>query len=132
VWTADTQAGRAILGGNKWLATFVENFILVRTPEGWKIVLNHASQLPADLGVEVDYHQEGGGAKIAQVSKSGPAEKAGLKSGDVLIDYGGQKIDTPTDFERFKYVYAEGEKVIVTVMRGNEKIAKEVTLEAMR
>jgi hypothetical protein len=30
------------------------------------------------------------------------------------------------------HVYSEGEKVMFTVMRGQEKITKEVTLEAMK
>jgi S1-C subfamily serine protease len=58
--------------------------------------------------------------------------KAGLKSGDVLIEYGGRKIDSPVDYQRLRYAYYENEKVTVTVMRGQEKITKEVTLEAMR
>jgi S1-C subfamily serine protease len=66
------------------------------------------------------------------VSKSGPADKAGIKSGDVLIEFGGQEIDRPVDLDRLKYVHDEGEKVTVTVMRGEEKITKEVTLEAMK
>jgi S1-C subfamily serine protease len=50
----------------------------------------------------------------------------------VLIEYGGRKIDCPVDYQRLSYAYYEGEKVIVTVIRGHEKITKEVTLEAMR
>ena len=33
-------------------ATFVESFILVKTPAGWKIVFHHTSQLPPDFGVD--------------------------------------------------------------------------------
>jgi S1-C subfamily serine protease len=50
----------------------------------------------------------------------------------VLIEYGGRKIDNPIDFQRLRYAYYEGEKVPVTVVRGNQKITKEVTLEAMK
>lgn len=132
VWTADTTAGRAILAGNEWRATFVESFVLVKTPKGWKIALGHTSMLPPDFGMEVDYQQGHGGAKIAEVSKSGPAGKAGFKSGDVLIAYGGHKIDNPDDLYRLRYAHYEGDKVMVTVLRGKEKITKEVTLVAMR
>jgi ketosteroid isomerase-like protein len=132
VWTADTASGRAILAGNEWRATFVESFVLVKRPEGWKIALGHTSMLPPDFGVEVDYLHEHGGAKIAGVSKSGPADKAGVKSGDVMIEYGGEKIDNPDDLYRRRYAHYEGDKVMVTVLRGNEKITKEVTLEAMK
>ena len=48
VWTADNPVGRAMIGG-EWHATFAESFILVKTPEGWKIAFGHTSQLPADL-----------------------------------------------------------------------------------
>ena len=70
--------------------------------------------------------------KFAKVADSGPAGKAGLQSGDVLIEYGGRKIDNPADYQRLRYAYYEREKVMVTVLRGNEKITKEVTLEEMK
>jgi PDZ domain/SnoaL-like domain len=132
IWTADTPAGRVMLNGNEWRATFVESWFLVKTKDGWKAALGHSSQVPPTLGFEVDYKQERGGVKIAKVSKSGPADKAGLESGDVLIAYGGQKIDVPDDLYRLRYAHYEGEAVPVTVLRGQEKITKEVTLEAMR
>src|ERR1700679_2830264 len=80
VWTADNPAGRAMNGG-EWHVTFVESFILVKTPEGWKIALGHTSQLPADFGVDPDYRAERGGMKLVKVPDDGPAGKAGLKSG---------------------------------------------------
>jgi putative serine protease PepD len=70
--------------------------------------------------------------KFAKVPEDGPAGKAGLRPGDVLIEYGGQKIDNPDDLYRLRYAHYEGEKVMVTVMQGCEKITKEVTLEQMR
>lgn len=82
-----------------------------------------------DFGVEPDYQQEHGGMKFAEVSEGGPAAKAGFKPGDVLIEYGGRKIDNPVDYQRLRCAYYEGEKVMVTVLRGQEKITKEVTLE---
>jgi membrane-associated protease RseP (regulator of RpoE activity) len=132
VWTADTLAGRAILGGSVWHATFVESFVLVKTPGSWKIALGHTNALPPDFGVEADYKQEHGGMKFDRVSEGGAASEAGFKSGDVLIEYGGRKIDNPVDYERLRYSYSEGEKVEVTVVRGHKKITKEVTLEQMR
>ena len=130
-WTADSPAGRAMIGG-EWHATFVESFILVKTPVGWKITFRHTSQLPADFGVDPNYQAEHGGMKLVKVPEDGPAGKAGFKSGDVLIEYGGRKIDNYIDYARLVHAYSEGEKVMVTVIRGHEKITKEVTLEAMR
>lgn len=130
-WRADTPTGRAMIGG-EWHATFVETFILIKTPGGWKITFRHTSQLPADFGVDPDYQAEHGGMKLLKVSEDGPAGKAGLKSGDVLIEYGERKIDNYIDYGRLVHAYSEGEKVMVTVMRGREKITQEVTLEAMK
>jgi ketosteroid isomerase-like protein len=132
IWTADSAHGRAILGGSAWRGTFVEDFILVKTPEGWKITFRHTSLLPPDFGVDPDYQAEHGGMKLVKVPEDGPAGKAGLKSGDVLIEYGGNKIDNYIDYARLVHAYYEGEKVVVTVMRGHDKITHEVTLEAMR
>jgi serine protease Do len=69
--------------------------------------------------------------KLVKVPEDGPAGKAGFKSGDVLIEYGGRKIDNYIDYARLVHAYSEGEKVMVTVMRGQDKVTKEVTLEAM-
>jgi hypothetical protein len=131
VWRADNPMGRAMIGG-EWHVTFVESFILVKTPEGWKIAFGHTSQLPADFGVDPDYQAEHGGMKLVKVPADGPAGKAGFKSGDVLIEYGGREIDNYIDYARLVHAYSEGEKVMVTVMRGHEKITKEVTLEEMK
>ncbi|MGA8506421.1 MAG: PDZ domain-containing protein [Candidatus Sulfotelmatobacter sp.] len=131
IWTADNPVGRAMIGG-EWHATFVESHVLVRTAEGWKIAFGHTSQLPADFGIEPDYQAAHGGIKLVKVSEDDPAGKAGFKSGDMLIEYGGRKIDNYIDYARLTHVYSEGEKVTVTVMRGRAKITKEVTLEAMK
>jgi ketosteroid isomerase-like protein len=132
VWTADTPPAQAMLGTREGYATYVESFVLVKTPAGWKITLGHSDQLPPDFGVEADYQQEHGGMKFAEVAAGGPASKAGFKPGDLMIEYGGRKIDSPVDYQRLRYAYYEGETVKVSVMRGREKITKEVTLEAMR
>lgn len=131
-WTADSPAGRVMVGGSVGSETYVESFILVKTSGGWKIAFRHTSTLPPDFGVRADYQQEHGGMRFVEVTEGGPAGNAGLKAGDVLVEYGGQKIDNADDFRKLRYAHYEGEKVVATVMRGHEKITKEVTLEAMK
>ena len=46
----------------------------------------------------------------------------------LLTDYSGQKIDTSIDLDRLKYVHDEGEKVLVTVVRGTRRFTRELTL----
>lgn len=47
VFTADTEAGKALLGGkSEWRPIFVESEILVKTRDGWRIILGHTTRLP--------------------------------------------------------------------------------------
>jgi S1-C subfamily serine protease len=84
----------------------------------------------AYFGVEPDF-QEHGGMKFAKVHEGSPAGNAGFQTGDVLIEYGGRKIDSYIDYARLVHAYNEGKRVAVTAMRGKEKITREVTLVAM-
>jgi hypothetical protein len=132
IWTADTPVVQSLLGGNVWQVIFLESFILVKTPRGRKIAFGHTTQLPPEFGALPEYQPEHGGMKFAKVAEGGPRGKAGFKSGDVLIEHGGRKIEKVDDLYRLRYAYYEGEKVMVTVMRGHEKIRKEVTRGQMQ
>src|SRR6202451_2001297 len=113
IWTADTPAAQAMLGVREGYATYVESFILVKTPAGWKIALGHGGMLPPDFGVEPDDLQEHGGMKFAKVAEGGPADKAGLKSGDVLIEYGGRgKKHTPSYHKLPQHLFQGGGGVV--------------------
>ena len=83
------------------------------------------------------------GALIAQVIKGGPADKAGLKRGDVVIFYDGKEI-TDTGTLRNKVadtvmgkgvtvtVLREGEKVDLTVKIGSEQEAIELLSASLK
>jgi S1-C subfamily serine protease len=79
-----------------------------------------------------DFGQEHGGVKFADVHDGSPASRAGLKGGDVLVEFDGKKIDNLYDFTYALRARKPGDKVTVTVMRGGEKITREVTLEARK
>ena len=60
------------------------------------VVLN-----PGDVNEEMAKsfgRTESGGVLIADVQKDGPAEKAGIQSGDILVELGGKKIKDNTTF----------------------------------
>lgn len=75
---------------------------------------------------------EHGGVKFADVRDGSPAAKAGFKAGDVLIEFDGKPIDNLYDFTYALRAHKPGDKVMVTVLRGNEKFTREVTLEARK
>ncbi len=72
---------------------------------------------------------EHGGVKFSDVREGSPAGRAGFKAGDVLVEFDGKKIDNLYDFTYALRAHKPGDKVIVTVLRGSERVTHEVTLE---
>jgi Peptidase family M28/PDZ domain/PA domain len=79
-----------------------------------------------------DFGQEHGGVKFGDVRDGSPAAKAGFKAGDVLVDFGGAKIDSLYDFTYALRAHKPGDKVVVSVLRGGQKMTREVTLEVRK
>jgi len=75
---------------------------------------------------------EHGGVKFADVRDGSPAAKAGFKAGDILIEFGGKKIDNLYDFTYALRAHKPGDKVPVTVLRNGDKVTREVTLEVRK
>jgi hypothetical protein len=72
------------------------------------------------------------GYAIQGVSGGGPAEKAGLKGGDVIVRFGDSKIGNLADFDSALRKYKGGDAVPVVVRRDGQEVKLEVTLEAPR
>ena len=62
------------------------------------------------------------GALIADVTKGGPADKAGLKRGDVVLEYGGEKIQDGASLRNKVASTTIGEVMNVTVWRDKKKM----------
>jgi len=69
---------------------------------------------------------------LEAVLEGTPAEKAGIKGGDVLVKFGDNKVTVLEDFEGALRQYKPGDKVKVTVRRGEQLIEAEVTLARRR
>jgi serine protease Do len=69
------------------------------------------------------------GALINEVVVGGPAEKAGIRAGDVLLDIAGREVREGRDLLRIVLQHRVGEKLPVTVLRDAEK--KTLTLVAV-
>jgi S1-C subfamily serine protease len=66
------------------------------------------------------------------VTKGGPAEKGGLKSGDIIIKLGEAKIGNLEDFDIALRKYKAGDRVTVTVDRDGKETKAEVVLDPPR
>lgn len=85
------------------------------------------------IGVYLELSKDEKNIVITSVMKDSPAEKAGLKSGDILAKVNEKDIDSE-DFENVtKYIKGEkGTKVKVTVYREKEKIEKEIERQEIK
>jgi serine protease Do len=95
--------GRVVRG---WLGVYIQPV----TPE-----------LAEKFGLEGDQ-----GALVADVVNGSPADKAGLKRGDVIVAYNGREVGDTHALPRMVAATPVGEKAEVTVIRGGE--TKELTV----
>jgi putative serine protease PepD len=68
------------------------------------------------------------GATVANVDPAGPAAKAGIAAGDVIVAVGGQRIDDPVSLVAAVRSHAPGETVPVVVERNGASRRVAVTL----
>jgi serine protease Do len=61
------------------------------------------------------------GALIADVTKDGPADKAGLKKGDVILAYQGKEIDDSSALRNAAANTSPGQEATVTIWRAKKK-----------
>ena len=91
--------------------------------------LAEQSGLRAYFGSRPDFASEAEGYAISGTSNGSPAEKAGLKGGDVIIKLEDSRIGGLEDFDSALRKYKPGEKIKVVVMRDGKEMTFEVTLE---
>ena len=72
------------------------------------------------------------GYAISGVSPGSPAQKAGLKGGDLIVQFGSAKIGGLDDFDLALRKYKGGDVVNVTVIRGGKRKALKITLAKPR
>jgi Do/DeqQ family serine protease len=70
-----------------------------------------------------------GGVVIAGVTDKGPAARAGLKPGDVIVSVGGQAVDDPNAFDYRFTTHPLGGKVDLGVVRSGKESKIAVALE---
>lgn len=69
-----------------------------------------------------------GGALVAEVSKDGPAAKAGLRSGDVIVAFDGKEIPASADLPHLVGLVEPGTVVAVEVVRNKQKQIMQVAV----
>jgi Tol biopolymer transport system component len=88
--------------------------------------------LRAYLGSIPDYAQEVTGVKLSGVRPGSPAEKAGIKNGDVIVEFAGQKIKNIYDYTYALDAVKIGQPVKITVQREGKPVELTATPEARK
>jgi S1-C subfamily serine protease len=76
-----------------------------------------------------DFGEIENGVKFADVRPGSPADKAGLKAGDVLIQFGDKPVKNLYDFTDALRRRKVGDVVAVKVLRDGKPVSARVTLE---
>ncbi|UCF20242.1 MAG: M28 family peptidase [Gemmatimonadota bacterium] len=81
------------------------------------------------LGTIPDFGEvEGGGLRLSGVRAGGPAEKAGIQAGDVVIEFGGKQVLNIYDYTYALQEHAPGDTVLIKVRRESEVLELTVVL----
>jgi len=98
-------------------------FVKVVTPQ------RSARGFRVTLGVVPDYSEEVQGMKVSDVRPGTPAEKAGIKPGDVIIKLGEREIKNIYDYTYALGDFNPGDEVEVIILRNGEKLSFKVKFE---
>jgi len=85
------------------------------------------ARFSVSMGIMPDYTYSGTGVRADGVSDGKPAQKAGLKAGDVVIQLGDNNISSLENYMQALGKFKKGEKTKVKFKRGNETL--EATVE---
>lgn len=103
-------------------------------PSAQKILRRGGDVRTGWLGVYIDDAPEftGPGVPIDRVEEGGPAYKAGLRGGDVVLRYDGKSVSGSRQFIRLVQESAAGSRVPIAVRREGRDLTLQATIEPRR
>ena len=77
---------------------------------------------------EVEQLNDARGALVASVAENSPSDKAGVKAGDIILEFDGQKIQEMKELPAIVAKTEVGKKVDVKIWRNKREMIKKITL----
>jgi aminopeptidase YwaD len=107
-------------------------FIRVAQPPVGPVGSGGGSGYGPNFGSIPDFNEPPKGVRFADVRDGTPAAKAGLKAGDILIEFDGKEIANLYDFTYALRAHKPGDLVLVKVLRAGKEIEAKVLLTERR
>jgi aminopeptidase YwaD len=85
-----------------------------------------SARFSVTLGIMPDYSFNGAGVRVDGVSDNRPAQKAGLKTGDVITTLGDYKVNSLESYMQALGKFKKGDKTKIIYKRGSETLSSEV------
>jgi serine protease Do len=76
--------------------------------------------------------KQANGALVSDVMDASPAEKAGVKQGDVIVEFNGKKIKSSSELPHIVGGTSVGKEVIMKIMRDGEELALQVKVGELK
>ena len=95
------------------------------TRRGWLGV--RIQQVTKEIA-DVEKLEKAEGALVASVSENSPADKAGIKAGDIILEFDGKRVDTMRALPRLVAQTEVGKRIILKIWRNQKLISKKVLL----
>src|SRR5262245_60175734 len=96
-----------------------------KVTRGWLGV--SVQPLTAELAQSFGAREEGG-VLVADVMDGSPAEKGGLKSGDIIVDFNGKRVAAPSDLQRAVGLTGPGSTAKVLILRDKAERTIEIRI----
>jgi serine protease Do len=85
---------------------------------------------PPYLGTIPDFGDAVDGVRLAGVTENSPAQLAGLKEGDIIIEFAGSKVGNLEDLAALLGAKKPGDEVSIRVLRMSEPITVRAKLQS--
>lgn len=106
---------------------------LINAPERPKFVKVDAPKMSGFGGIVLavlpDYAFEGKGLRLSGVREKGPADRAGLKMNDIIVNLGGHKVENIEDYMNALRQLIAGVETPVSILRNGKEMDLKITPE---
>ncbi|MCG2612986.1 M28 family peptidase [Terrimonas sp. NA20] len=127
------DADRINYTGELYVINYIESIISKLNKQKTKLAFTKTretqvstSSFKVTMGIMPDYTYPGEGVRADGVTEGRPAAKAGLKTGDVIIQLGSHKVNSVETYMQALNSFNKGEKAKVKYKRGNQVMESEV------